>query len=353
MEPVVIVGVGMMTAVGLSAPETAASVRAVTARFDSVPYLDKRSDHFTAAMVPKDALPPLDDALERAAGLASRERRMLRLATLPLRECLARLPESARGGALPLCLAMSESQPRRPLEPSAFLQYLATQVGGAIDPDRSDASHTGRAGGLLAVGQAVLTVQQGAPFVVAGGIDTYLDPYVLGTLDAEARVKSRANLDGFIPGEGAAFVLLTSARTATTYSLTPFAQVSPVATGFEQGHLYSEEPYKGDGLAQTIAALAATSGAPAPFQEVFSSMNGESHWAKEWGVARTRNGGAFDATHGLHHPADCYGDTGAAAGPLMIGLAALGVRATSRRSPALVYGSSDHGQRAAVAISSI
>ena len=54
-----------------------------------------------------------------------------------------------------------------------------------------------------------------------------------------------------------------------------------------------------------------------------------------------RNRGAFLPDHGMHHPADCYGDTGAACGPLMAGLAALGIKQGYRRSPALVYGSSD------------
>jgi 3-oxoacyl-[acyl-carrier-protein] synthase-1 len=52
----------------------------------------------------------------------------------------------------------------------------------------------------------------------------------------------------------------------------------------------------------------------------------------------------------MHHPADCCGDTGAAAGPLMTGLAALGLAGGYRRGPCLVYGSSDRGGRAALAV---
>ena len=79
-------------------------------------------------------------------------------------------------------------------------------------------------------------------------------------------------------------------------------------------------------------------------------MNGENHWAKEWGVARIRNNGTFSAEHGMHHPADCYGDTGAACGALMVSLAALGIKEGYRSSPALVYASSDQGARAALAV---
>ena len=54
-----IVGVGMMTAVGLTAVETAASVRATTMRFTESAFRDHRSDPITLAEVPDDGLPPL------------------------------------------------------------------------------------------------------------------------------------------------------------------------------------------------------------------------------------------------------------------------------------------------------
>ena len=127
-----------------------------------------------------------------------------------------------------------------------------------------------------------------ADFAIAGGIDSYRDLYVLGTLDMEKRVKSSVHLDGFVPGEGAAFVVLTSARTAALQNLRPLAGVSRLAQGVEAGHLYSEQP-SGDGLAGTIALLAQANAGTAPFADVWSSMNGESHWGKEWGVAYLRN----------------------------------------------------------------
>jgi 3-oxoacyl-[acyl-carrier-protein] synthase-1 len=118
----------------------------------------------------------------------------------------------------------------------------------------------------------------------------------------------------------------------------------------EPGPLNSEVPYRGEGLAQVVSAVVASGTLPLPVREVYSSMNGEQHWAKEWGVSHLRNSSAFDPGHGLHHPADCTGDTGAACGPLMVGLAALGLAGGYRRSPCLVYGSSDDGARAAVGV---
>ena len=348
-DSVVLVGAGMMTAVGLTAVETAASVRASTMLFSQSPFYDRRFSPFTLAEVVADGLPALADGT--APRLSARHQRLLRLAAMPLRECLQPLGEQSP--PLGLSLALPELSTTQPIDSSAFVKQLSLQVGGRIDPRGSDGSHRGRAGGLLAIGQAILTIQSGrAEFMVAGGVDSYRDPHILGTLDLQRRVKSRLNLDGFIPGEGAGFLLLASATAAVRRGLPIIARTSRVAVGFEPGHLYSDEPYRGDGLANTFQQLFAARGGAAAVAEVYSSMNGESHWAKEWGVGYIRNQGAFDQRHGMHHPADCYGDVGAASGTVMTGLAALGIRGGYRRSSALVYGSSDGGARAALLIQS-
>ena len=344
-DNVVVVGAGMVTAVGLSAAETAASVRSATARFAETSILDKQFEPFVLAEVPEDGLPELAEELAKE-GLTAREARMLRLATAALGECLTLLP----AGEPPpgLSLALPETETTLPLDHRQFLQRLGHQTGGRFDPKWSDASHRGRAGGLAAIWQASEPIRMGrAKFMLAGGVDTYRDLYVLGTLDMERRVKSAAHLDGLIPGEAAAFLLLAD-RSA---GVEPWAGVSPVAQTVEPGHFYSEAPYRGEGLALAVQQLVQSGAATGPIPEVYSSMNGENYWSKEWGVAFLRNSGAFVADHGMHHPADCYGDTGAACGPLMAGLAALGIKEGYCRSPALVYGSSDRGQRAALMVS--
>lgn len=120
----------------------------------------------------------------------------------------------------------------------------------------------------------------------------------------------------------------------------------------EPGHRYSPEPYRGDGLAQAWAqALEPLPGAM--IRTVYSSMNGEHFWAKEHGVAMTRCHHRLDDKVVHEHPGDCVGDLGAAVGPVMIGLAALGLREGKTRGPVLVYGSSDLAHRAAVCLQNI
>ena len=346
---VAILSMGMITAVGVSAAETIASVRARTTRFTETNLFDRNFRPFRMAEVPRAAMPPLAASLRDDPTISAREARLLRLASRPLHECVAEFPKSLTLG---LCLALPEHETTRALDRSAFLRNLARQTEGAFVPERSDASHRGRAGGLIAVGQAIATIREGvADFVLAGGVDTYRDPYVLGTLDKEQRVQSSLNLDGFIPGEGACFLLLGETRAAAAQTnLRPIAKVSPVAMGFETGHLYSAEPYRGEGLAATLSALAGYPELQAPIASVYSSMNGESVWAKEWGVGYLRSRALFQEEYEMHHPADCFGDTGAAAGPLMLALASRATSEKSRLAPAMVYGSSDHGPRAAIVL---
>lgn len=339
----------MMTAVGLSAPETAASVRAGIMRLAASNCQDRHGEPFTLAQVPEAGLPDLAEPLTRERGLTSRERRLLRLGALPLAEGLR--PVAAAGRRVGLWLALPETETSRPLDPATFLARFARQTGGAFEPGRSAAVPKGRAGGLLAIGAACQWIRDGeADFVLAGGVDTYRDLSVLGTLDREERVKSSGHLDGFIPGEGAGVLLLAGARAARAADLLPLARLSPVGRDFEPGHLYSQEPYRGEGLAGACEEVFREGTLDEPVRTVYSSMNGESHWAKEWGVVLLRHRNRFDPAHGLHHPADCFGDTGAACGPLLVGLAALGLALGDCPDPCLVYASSDRGDRAVVAV---
>ena len=108
--------------------------------------------------------------------------------------------------------------------------------------------------------------------------------------------------------------------------------------------MYSDDPYRGDGLngafKQAITNRNATG-----IHTVYASINGESFWAKELGVAITRNQKALHNDVVIEHPADCFGDTGAAFSAVVLGMLTAG-------SPGvyLVYGSSDGAARAAMCV---
>jgi 3-oxoacyl-[acyl-carrier-protein] synthase-1 len=335
----------MTTSVGVSSLETAASVRAGISRYKASSIFNSRFRAMTMCLVPDGILPPLASPLETTLGLTARQIRMLRLATLAIRSSV----EKAPGGLpLPLLLALPEQLPNCP-PPTGddFLDRLALQTGVPLDRQTSAIFPFGRAGGLYAVARGLELISRGThDFALVGGVDTYLDLYLLGVLDTESRVLADGVMDGFAPGEGSAFLLLASDRGR---SLRPAAKVHPPGLAIEPGHRYSTEPYKGEGLAEAVAiALSMAKGGS--IRSVFASLNGENFGAKEWGVAFLRSKALFDDGFRLFHPAEFYGDPGAACAPLLMGLATLALDAGHIEGPALIWCASELGHRGAIVL---
>src|SRR5512133_3285990 len=277
---------------------------------------------------------------------AARASRMLQLATWALREAGDPCTEPP-----PLLLALPEAREgvRDHVGPG-FLADLQAQTGVAVDEGASRIYRHGGAGGLLALRDAVELISAGRhPLVMIGGIDSFVDRDRLELLDEEGRLLG-ASPDGFVPGEAAAFLVVGAPAAAKRLGLAPLARISGVAVGVERGHRYSEEPHRGDGLADTFRALFDASPAAPRVRCVYAGLNCEGFSAKEWGVACLRNSGRFEEGFRVEHPADCIGETGAAMGPALLVLAALGVNEGYRESPVLAWSTSDREARAAALV---
>lgn len=347
-DDVVIVQAGLVTPIGLSVPEAAASARARVARLREIAWHDHRLEPRIAGTVPDDGLPPLAPDLAQAP-LSAREVRWLRLAHAALDESRDLPGLGGDEPAPPLLLGLSEYRTTRALDPSRFLALLARQCPQGFDLARSVAAPRGRAAGLMALREAASRLtRREVPTVLVGGVDSLLDLNVLATLDHARRLRNEVHSDGFTPSEGAAFLHLCLAATARARAWTPWAVVRGTGLGHEAGHLGSDEPYRGDGLAAAVSGLLDESPPSRPIASVHCSFNGERYWAREFGVARLRRHADFEVDHQMEHPAECFGDLGAAFGPALAVLAAHGLRHGYRRAPGLVIASSDLGQRAAV-----
>jgi 3-oxoacyl-[acyl-carrier-protein] synthase-1 len=345
-----IVGVGMVTPVGLAAAPTAAAVRAGIARLNESTLRSRDGEPRVMGLVPEEQLPPLALSPETRTPPTAHAQRLLRLAAGALQEALERCPDSA---TVPVFLGLHEPWPELPAPAEAdFLKHLARQAQSAFAVSRSKVFPQGRASGVIALQHALklLSSDRKIPLVVAGGVDSYLAPELLARLDHEGRLPSGPVTDGFIPGEGAAFLLLARPGEARRLGLEPIAEVAGVGLGDEKGHRYSATPYLGEGLAEAFARLFAQAEPPSPIQCVYSGLNGESFWAKEWGVAYLRNAKRFVENVRIEHPVQNVGDPGAALGPLMVGLAAMGIQRGYRQAPCLVWCSSDHEARGAVLV---
>ncbi|WP_437498726.1 beta-ketoacyl synthase N-terminal-like domain-containing protein [Sorangium sp. So ce1099] len=342
-----ILGIGMTTAVGLTAPTTAAAVRAGVSLSRETSVLDRRFKPIVMATVPEADLPALTPALDATPGLTARQLRMLRLGGAALRESVAGVDRVER---IPVLLAVPEPHPGRPpVVGPGFLEQLAAQAEVPFHLERSRVFPHGRAAGFAALQEAIERLASGSDgYVVVGGIDSHLDLYLLAALESEDRIRAERVFDGFIPGEGAAFLLLSSAGRGERVGRSPSARIDGAASADEPGHRYSEEVYRGDGLDLAFRRLfASTAGT---VQTVVAGLNGESFNTKEWGVAYVRHRERFAEGFTIEHPVDCLGDTGAALGPMLVGLAAVGIKRGYRRAPCLVWCSSDCAGRGAAMV---
>jgi 3-oxoacyl-[acyl-carrier-protein] synthase-1 len=338
-RPVEITAVGMITPVGANSKMTAASVRSGISAYQESTILNRKFNPMTMSLVPDDALPALEAELSKQA-LSLRQQRMLRLATPALQQLAEKLLEP-----VPLLLCGPEKLPgRRSVVSDKFLKQLAVQSKALIDLENSYVFPQGRAAAFYALEAAMQLLASGSHHqVMVGGVDSFMDLSLLATLDADDRVQAEGVMDAFVPGEAAAFLLLKLADSASSVT------VYPPGMADEPGHRYSAEAYKGEGLANAMAEAISNASA-ATIKTVFSSFNGENFNAKEWGVAAIRNQQKLDSDFTIIHPADCYGDVGAATGPVLMALAAIGLLNGYYQKPALVWASSEIQQRAAVYI---
>jgi 3-oxoacyl-[acyl-carrier-protein] synthase-1 len=318
-----ILGVGLTCAVGLRARHAAAAVRAGLARFQESDTFDRRGQPFILARVPRHRLPDLPEG----SGLNPHESTLVRLAAAAASEALQ--PIAHPSPRVPLTLALPEPHADVPplVRDALCLHQLLKML--APGPTAARTISRGRAGGLLALADALAAIERGEPYALAVAADTHDDPTLLAALDREDRVRADGVYDGFTPGEAGAAVRLDA-----------------VATADEPGHRYSSEPHRGDGLAAAIRGLFSVLPAAHKARTIYASLNSESLFAKEWGVATIRNRDHLDEHARLEHPADCLGDTGAASGLLLTVLAALDQQHTAG-SPTLVWAASDRELRAA------
>lgn len=342
-------GIGAITSVGWDAKVNYYAVRAGVTNYKSADYFTRQRERMSMALVPDGALPPLHDELDVRGKLSFRDRRILGMCHLAATEAMGNF---AGKQPIPLIFAGPANDFQLPGSFSShFIQYLILQSGLPIDHAASRLIGTGRTGVLEALALALRYLYE-SDFdeVLIGGGDSYQNSELLAALDKADRILAPGVMNGFAPGEGAGFVLLTRSPAKALRTQTHIPGLFTPGLAHEPGHLFSNEPYRGDGLAQAFTQALAYSNNHDPINDIYSSMNGEHYWAKEYGVAMTRNREHFTEKCVHHHPADCYGDLGAATGAVLISHAVQAMLNSRTPATSLIYCSSDQAYRAATCL---
>jgi 3-oxoacyl-[acyl-carrier-protein] synthase I len=345
MPDIAIVATALVTPVGLRTAQTCASVRAGISRLSAFKWNGNTCRGLFSAAIPDGCLAGLSIDPGTDPAPASIEKRILRLVGSTAGQ-LSQLDLDP----VPLVIGLGNGFEH--FNDRDILAMAARQLGVATVADNSAVIKQGRAAGLMAIGTACdMLAAQKADKVLTGGVDSFHDVDLLGRLNIENRMKSPTAKDGFIPGEGAALLLLMEKRAAEKRQYPILGVISAWAAGFEPGHLASDKPCLGTGLCETFQKLF-DGRSSKKIATIYASMNAQSYWAKEFSAAYLRFNTYFKASASVHHPAQYYGDPGAASGAIMTALAATGIDLGYQNSPALVYASSDYGQRCAVIVNS-
>ncbi|WCM94296.1 3-oxoacyl-ACP synthase [Acidovorax sp. NCPPB 2350] len=250
--------------------------------------------------------------------------RLIRLAAPALHEALRASPAPVAGWPLqrPIPLFMALPEPWAELPGWIDLDRFALELPRALDVAPEFLPVTlfpgGAAGGADALAQAYRFMHDhpSAPEVLVGGVDSFVDPAVVGALYQRRWVKVNGHCEGFIASEGAAFVRLAREPRAAD-----FVTVYPPAFGEEARSRVGDESLLA-GRALVEASRAALQAAHMPVDALhayWSDMDG-SPWR---GAEMTSLSAALAKDGGLpsaRDPASLLGEVGAAWVPLMLTL---------------------------------
>ena len=331
MTALKITAMGMCCALGYSTPAATAAMRAGMDHFRETDFVGTQGNPFLGAQLYGVEL----------WGVA----RMGRMFRQVLDECLSGdpllIPEQT-------CLLLITPESGRP----GTDQYWQEEIYRICTEQQTFHSSSeilpmGKTGLVPALELAQeLLLQSVVHKVLIAGVDSFLTPAaVTHYMD---RLLRDENIEGFIPGEGAGAVCV--ALSDSHYDNT---MVTGLGQAYEEAHyLQKKLPNRSQGLTTAIRMALSDSGIDLSDTDFhISANNGESYYARETthAISRCLNCRVQNYPQILINA--CLGETGAAAGPLILAyLAAILRHPDSPGTKTLVHLSDDSGQRVAAII---
>jgi len=269
-----VLGVGASTPFGLDARQTAMFVRAAKLVPRRDPLVERADVEAGTARAVRlaDELLAVDRMLAFASEAAEEALTQAEVALGPPLAVFVALPEATR--------AYTDEQADK-LRSREFLDELERRLGRPIDRVRSEAVRLGHAGFAILLERALAQLSHGP--VLVGGADSFHDPACLASLAEQRRLLCESIHDGYIPSEGAAFVVLGPPSTDRS----AIARIVGVASGLEPEKTV-EEPRIAELATELIRRVGSSLGS-SPLPWVLPDVNGERHRVKEWSFACLRN----------------------------------------------------------------
>lgn len=245
-----IAGIGAKTPLGLTAMETAFMVRTGLPCMREAPILNRQEQPITFCTVntlPNDAL-----AGERA----------LSLGIDALHECTADSRDTLSKLSFRILCCVDEFMTQIPQGPISAAQHIANGLHREArewfeqKPDiLVQAAGAGGFGAMLQ--EALQQLERGeTQALLVGGLHSDYHPVRIQSLDADGRLFSPEQLDALLPGEGAAFVLLTEANLARRFGWSNWGTIHAVGTAFERATPDNDESaYEAAGMTVALRKI--------------------------------------------------------------------------------------------------
>jgi 3-oxoacyl-[acyl-carrier-protein] synthase-1 len=350
-DPIVVSAVAAISPVGHSAAVTFTSIKAGLTRISESSELKIRNQKGKLMQVNCAAVIGITDGHRRYL-------RHFRMAVRAFAEVLgnARLDECLLDStALHLVLAEPERPGMDDRVEKELMRKMSSVLGITDLTSRTTITSTGHAGAFEAVQAAMKAITTGQySRAIVGAVDGYLDELTLEWLNDTGRLKTDDNSKGFVPGEGAAFLVLEPYSSTTARKGSALAMLAGIGNMVEPNNIFEKSACTGDGLTGAIRSAFKMAGDSSPVSLVVCDLNGERYRANEWGLAMSRSFGTRSPPSLLWHPADCLGDCGAAAGVLNLVFGTLALKQrNAQENHVLVWGSSDDGQRGAALLTKV
>lgn len=319
-EPLVILGSGAFNAVGLSAAQICAAIRASISGFVEwdLSHLSDEMESTIAAVAPL-LPPPRDNQLFN---------RLVEMATSAISECIFSSGITPNRTVLFLGI-------REPFRTHPYLDGRDIKLLRAIEEKLQVRFHRdscvvpeGKPSAFIALAKARLMLVAGkAENCIIGGVDSLVNWYDFNRFSATYRLRSKDISQGFIPGEGAAFVAVTF-RSIAPKEVTFLgeilgigwtnedAEVTPLSNGYPTGK----------GLQRALEATIQDARMPESHINFrVSDLNGEYYRGIEYMLGTMRFYRTRHEQPIVWFPAACVGETGAAIGALLIIVAITGM----------------------------
>ena len=342
-----VVSAGAVTPVGLSSLQTCSAIRAGVSAYG-----------------------------ESEFQLATSDWEPMLAATVPLRPRPGRSKPSGRFSALAR-IALSECLQVAALEPSRTALFLGVPENARVDEFRDwfgddlydllekrivrpfHASSAllpyGNTSTFAALARARAVLEQGlVDTCVVGGVDSLVNTVDLNRLERAWRLHREGESTGLVPGEGAAFIAVTAEKRTREKAVLGVIAGLGLDTEDPETTVLSDGHPTGAGLQRAFekAVLDADMTESAIGLRV-SDLNGERYGSMDSLLAMSRFYRTIRDGLPIWHPAECVGETGAAAGALLIQVACHAfIGGYSPSNTVMCETSSESGRRSACVIQS-